>query len=330
MNYRTLGRTGLEVSEIGFGCGNVGGLMVRGEHGDQVKAVARAMELGINYFDTASQYGDGQSETNLGRVLNELNAQVYVGTKYRLTANDEADIKGGVIASVDASLARMGREQVDLIQLHNRVAPQRDLSGGTLSVEDVLGEVVEATETLRAQGKVRFWGLTGVGVPESLHRVVDSGALCSVQTVYNLINASAGADVDPGFDMPDFKRIIDKSNAAGMGVIVIRVLAAGALSGVAERDPVAVPTVAPIGSGRDYQQDFDRSEGFRFLVNEGFANDLVEASVRFALSNKGVSTVLVGYSNLDHLEQSVRFSEKGPLPSEALARLPQVWAQFVE
>ncbi|MCH2510819.1 MAG: aldo/keto reductase, partial [Dehalococcoidia bacterium] len=194
----------------------------------------------------------------------------------------------------------------------------------------VLGEVVEATETLRAQGKVRFWGLTGVGVPESLHRVVDSGALCSVQTVYNLINASAGADVDPGFDMPDFKRIIDKSNAAGMGVIVIRVLAAGALSGVAERDPVAVPTVAPIGSGRDYQQDFDRSEGFRFLVNEGFADDLVEASVRFALSNKGVSTVLVGYSNLDHLEQSVQFAEKGPLPSAALDRLPQMWAQFVE
>ena len=79
MNYRTLGRTGLRVSEIGFGCGNVGGLMIRGEHPDQVKAVARAMELGINYFDTASQYGAGQSESNLGRVLNELNAQVYVG-----------------------------------------------------------------------------------------------------------------------------------------------------------------------------------------------------------------------------------------------------------
>ena len=218
---------------------------------------------------------------------------------------------------------------MNLIQLHNRLAPQRDLAGGTLSVEDVLGEVVEATEALKSQGKIDFWGLTGVGVPESLNRVVDSGTLYSIQTVYNLINASAGADVVPGFDMPDYKRMIDKSKAAGMGVIVIRVLAAGALSGVAERDPVAVPTVAPIGSGRDYQQDFDRSEGFRFLVDEGFADDLVEASVRFALSNTGVSTVLVGYSNLDHLEQSVRFSDKGPLPSEALDRLPQVWSQFV-
>ncbi len=329
MNYRTLGRTGLSVSEIGFGCGNVGGLMIRGEPADQVKAVARAMELGINYFDTASQYGAGQSETNLGRVLNELDAQVYVGTKYRLETEDDADIKGGVIRSVDASLARMAREQVDLIQLHNRVSPQRDLAGGTLSVEDVLGEVVEATEMLRAQGKVRFWGLTGVGVTESLHRVVDSGALYSVQTVYNLLNASAGADVAPGFDMPDYKRLIDRANAAEMGVVVIRVLAAGALSGLAERDPVAVPSVAPIGSGRDYQQDFDRSAGFRFLVSEGYADDLVEASVRFALSNPGVSTVLVGYSNMDHLEQSVRFADKGPLPSEALDRLPQVWSQFV-
>jgi len=329
MNYRTLGRTGLSVSEIGFGCGNVGGLMIRGEHADQVKAVARAMEVGINYFDTASQYGAGQSETNLGRVLNELDAQVYVGTKYRLETEDAADIKGGVIRSVDASLARMAREQVDLIQLHNRLSPQRDLAGGTLSVEDVLGEVVEATEMLRAQGKVRFWGLTGVGVTESLHRVVDSGAFYSVQTVYNLLNASAGADVAPGFDMPDYKRLIDRANAAEMGVIVIRVLAAGALSGVAERDPVAVSSVAPIGSGRDYQQDFDRSAGFRFLVDEGYADDLVEASVRFALSNSGVSTVLVGYSNMDHLEQSVRFADKGPLPSEALDRLPQVWSQFV-
>ena len=122
MKYRSLGRTGLEVSEIGFGCGNVGGLMIRGEHGDQVKAVARAMELGINYFDTASQYGDGVSETNLGLVLNELKADVYVGTKYRLTSQDDADIKGGVIASVDASLSRLGRDHVHLIQLHNPVS----------------------------------------------------------------------------------------------------------------------------------------------------------------------------------------------------------------
>ena len=117
MRYRPLGNTGLNVSEIGFGCGNVGGLMIRGEHGDQVKAVARAMELGINYFDTASSYGNGQSETNLGRVLKELGADVYVGTKFRVTTHEAGHIKDDVIVSVENSLDRMQREQVDLIQI---------------------------------------------------------------------------------------------------------------------------------------------------------------------------------------------------------------------
>ena len=95
----------MNVSEIGFGCGNVGGLLIRGTHEEQVRAVARAMELGINYFDTAMSYGNGQSETNLGRVLAELNAPVYVGTKYRLFADDGADIKGGVIRAVEPAWA---------------------------------------------------------------------------------------------------------------------------------------------------------------------------------------------------------------------------------
>ena len=148
MRYRKFGSTGIEISEIGFGCGNVGGLMIRGSHAEQVAAVARAVELGINYFDTASMYGDGQSETNLGKVLNELSAHVYVGTKYRLKAEDSADVNGGVIRSVEASLARMGRERVDLIQLHNPIGQRHDLGAGTLSVEDVLGQVQEAVQLL--------------------------------------------------------------------------------------------------------------------------------------------------------------------------------------
>ncbi len=116
--------------------------------------------------------------------------------------------------------------------------------------------------------------------------------------------------------------------ANGMGVLVIRVLAAGALSGEVARHPVAVPSVAPIGSGRDYSQDQARAEGFRFLVQEAYTASLVEASLRFALSNPGVSSVLVGYSSMEHLEQAVQYASNGPLPPEALARLPEVWAGF--
>ena len=329
MNYRKFGNTGIEVSEIGFGCGDVGGLMVRGEHAYQVRAVARAMELGINYFDTASRYGGGQSETNLGQVLKELSAEVYVGTKYSLGEADPNDLKAGVIQSVEASLKRLGREQVDLIQLHDRISSQTDVSVRAITVSDVLGEVREALEALKFQGKVRFYGMTGVGEPKGIHEVVASGLVSTVQTVYNLINASAGAAAPAGFDMPDYDRLIDLSAEKNVGVIVIRVLAAGALTGTSVRHPVAVQTVAPIGSGRDFQQDESRARQFAFIVNEGFASDMPEASIRFALSNPGVSTVLVGYSDLEHLEKSVQYAAKGPLLAEALARLPQAWSTFV-
>ena len=326
MDYRPLGTTGLSVSEIGFGCGNVGGLMIRGEHADQVRAVARAMELGINYFDTASSYGNGQSETNLGRVLKELSADVYVGTKFRVTTHEPGQIKGNVIASVEESLGRLQRDQVDLIQMHNHIASVAE--GGAVSPEEALGEVVEALADLRDQGKVRFWGMTAVGETAALHRVIGSGMLNTIQSVYNLVNPSAGSAVPDGFDMPDYGNQIQLASDNGMGVLVIRVLAAGALSGEASRHPVAVPTVAPIGSGRDYAQDSTRAEGFRFLQEEGYVESLVEASLRFALSNAGVSSVLVGYSSLDHLEQAVDFAASGPLPEEALSQLPGVWAGF--
>ena len=326
MDYRPLGSTGIRVSEIGFGCGNVGGLMIRGEHGDQVKAAARAIELGINYFDTAPSYGDGQSEINLGQVLKELSADVYVGTKFRVTTHEPGRIRGNVIASVEESLTRLQREQVDLIQMHNHVASMAE--DGSVTPEEALGEAVDALRELREQGKVRFWGVTAVGETAALHRVIDSATLHTVQSVYNLVNPSAGSSVPPGFDMPDYGNLIERASANGMGVLVIRVLAAGALTGEATRHPVAVPSVAPIGSGQDYGHDLARSGDFRFLRREGYVDNLVEASLRFALGNAGVSSVLVGYSSLEHLEQAVEFAARGPLPPEAMGRLPQVWAGF--
>lgn len=334
MKYRKFGNTDIKVSEVGFGCGDVGGLMVKGEPADQVRAVSRAMELGINYFDTASRYGGGQSETNLGRVLKELSPgalskDVYVGTKYSLGESDPSDLKAGVIQSVEASLKRLGREQVDLIQLHDRISAQTDVSVRAISVADVLGPVQEGLEVLKSQGKVRFYGMTGVGEPSGIHEVVRSGAVSTVQTVYNLINGSAGAATPSGFDMTDYDRLIDLAAEKQVGIIVIRVLAAGALTGTSVRHPVAMPTVAPIGSGKDFQQDETRAAQFEFLVDEGFTGDMPEASIRFALSNPGVSTVLVGYSDMAHLEKSVEYAGKGPLPSEALGRLPEAWSTFV-
>ena len=110
MEYRTLGRTGIRVPEVGFGCGNVGGLMVRGSLDEQVMAVQRALDLGVNYFDTAPSYGDTLSETNLGLVLKELRPQVHVATKVHVRDDGLKDIRGTVRRSIEDSLRRLGRE----------------------------------------------------------------------------------------------------------------------------------------------------------------------------------------------------------------------------
>ena len=102
---RDLGKTGLRVSALGFGCGNVGGLMIRGSVAERERAVARAVELGINYFDTAPSYGDGQSEVNLGAALKAVRTPVYVGTKFRLTRVARSVARSTPASSVSAGSA---------------------------------------------------------------------------------------------------------------------------------------------------------------------------------------------------------------------------------
>src|SRR5438128_8466511 len=121
MEQRPLGTTGLTVSALGFGCGAVGGLMVRGNAAEQRQAVSRALDAGITYFDTAASYGDGLSEEHLGQVMRDLGAwsQVVVGTKVRLRPEEQREPAKAVRASIEASLERLGRDDVDLLSLHN-------------------------------------------------------------------------------------------------------------------------------------------------------------------------------------------------------------------
>lgn len=323
MERRRLGRTGLEVSTLGFGCGNVGGLMIRGAPAEQERAVARALELGINYFDTAPAYGDGESEQNLGRVLRTLRAPVLVGTKFRIERARPGRVGEAVAASLEASLRRLRMEQVDLLQLHNAIADGR--GPGTVSAQLVLEDLMPVLERLRWQGKIRCLGVTALGETQALHRVIGAGVLDTAQVCYNLLNPSAGVVVRPGFPAQDFAGLLSRARAAAVGVIGIRVLAAGTLSGVESRHPIAAPSVDPIASGPDYRADVRRARQLAVLVEEGHAGSLIEAALRFAIANDAVSTVLVGYSSLDHLEYAARCVEKGPLPGAALRRLATLW-----
>jgi aryl-alcohol dehydrogenase-like predicted oxidoreductase len=327
MEMRVFGRTGMQLSVLGFGCGAVGGLMVRGDALDQERAIARAIAAGVNYFDTAVQYGNGESEKNLGRALQRLNlADVIVGTKVRLPFADFGSIAGAVTKSLEGSLKRLHRDRVDILHLHNAITE----TGGAeaLSVRQVLNDVVPAFERLRREGKIRFLGLTAVGDTAALHQVIDARVFDSAQVVYNMLNPSAATPLPATYPAQDYGRLFDHVRAAGVGVVGIRVLAGGALSGSAERHPIASPPPAPIGSSLSYDADVVRARRLMPLVEEGFAASLTEAATRFAISHPAIGTILVGMATPEQFEDAFAAVQKGPLPPAALDRLTTLRQEF--
>jgi len=327
MQLRVFGRTDMRLSVLGFGCGAVGGLMVRGDPLDQERTVARAIAAGVNYFDTAVQYGDGESEKNLGRVLQRLKPKnVAVGTKVRLQPGQFGRVADAVTASLEASLARLGLERVDIFHLHNPITAME--GGSALSVRQVLGDVVPAFERLRQQGKTRFLGITAIGDTAALHKVIDSRAFDSAQVVYNMLNPSAAMDLPENYPAQDYGRLFDRTVAAGVGVVGIRVLAGGALSGSAERHPIASPAPEPIGSAMSYDADLERARRLVPLVKEGFAASLTEAATRFAISHPAMGTILVGMATPQQFEDALAAVQKGPLPKAALDRLSDLRKEF--
>jgi aryl-alcohol dehydrogenase-like predicted oxidoreductase len=326
MEKRKFGRSGLDVSVLTFGCGAVGGLMTRGAPDDQERAVARAIEAGVNHFDTAVAYGNGASEENLGRVLRQLRPQVIVSTKVRVPAQ-RPDIGAAIAASLEGSLQRLQRDHVDVFQLHNVIAQRAD--GLTMSVDEVLGDVVPALNRARDQGKTRFIGFTAIGETAALHRIIDSGAFDSAQVPYNALNPSAGAPVPAGYPAQDYGGILDRAMQAGVGTIGIRALAGGALSGSEARNPLGLATVEPIGSGASYAADVARARRLEPMVHEGHAGSLTEMAMRFVISHPRLSTAEIGLANMDELEAALSAVEKGALSDAARERLKTLQAEFV-
>jgi L-galactose dehydrogenase/L-glyceraldehyde 3-phosphate reductase len=324
MEIRILGKTGLEVSVLSFGCGAVGGLMVKGEVADQERAVARAIEFGITYFDTAPMYGNGVSERNLGRVLKALKRpKVLVGTKVLVEV--KGDIGKFIADAMDESLRRLGLDSVDLYQLHNQISDSK--REGTIDPKTVREQVLPAFESLREQGKARCFGFTAFGDTPAIHKVLD--AFDSAQVPYNLLNPSAGMKLPPNYPAQDYGNLIAGARPDGVGTIGIRVLAGGALSGAETRHPLGMTSVDPIGSASSYARDVARAVRFDEVVKRGFAKDLVEASIRYVLSNRDLTTTLVGLSTLEQLDHAAKSAKKGPLPPEALKLIESIQRGFV-
>lgn len=329
MLYRKFGGADFEISEIGFGCGNTAGLMIWGSEADRVRAAAHAMELGINYFDTAATYGDGKSEENLGPVLAQLPERPLVGSKVALQEEELADIPGNIRKSVERSLRRLGLERLDIVHLHNRVTSRREPGktlaiGALLDIEQMLGEggVQETFEALRREGKVRHFGYCAFGGdPAAYREVAEKGAFQSLLVFYNILNPTSDRTMPAGFGQHDYGQIMGTAAERGVGTVILRVLEAGALSGSAT--PHEMNRGGP-GNDAEYARNAERARALGFLKRDA-DETLAQVAIRFALMNRNVSTVLVGFSEMAQIDEAAACVGREGFTAEQLERLERLY-----
>jgi aryl-alcohol dehydrogenase-like predicted oxidoreductase len=305
MQYRRLGKTEIQVSVLAFGAGPVSTLMVgEADEPHQVQVVAQALASGINWFDTAASYGQGQSERNLGRALHQLGAQqrVHVATKVRLVGDDLADIRGAVRRSIEGSLERLRLSQVTLLQLHNSITANRGDEPTSITPSDVVERrgVLDALRALQSEGLVRHVGLTGIGQPRALKQVISSNEFDTVQTPYHLLNPSAGQSISAALDETNYGNVIEACARADMGVFAIRVLAGGAL---ADNLPSPHTLKTPFFPLALYERDRDRARRLQKML--GPSRPLPGEAIRFALAHRQIHSALIGFGDVGQIEHAV-------------------------
>ena len=330
MQYREVGTTGVKMSEVGFGTGGNAGLMVKGSFDDQLRAFECALENGINYVDTAPDYGSGVSETNIGKLLRELRVRPVITTKVEVREANLGDIASHVEHSVEQSLERLGVDYVDFVQIHNgAVNEQPNIQGReyrVLWIQDFLGRTgaLEGLERIRRAGKTRFIGFCCRGDDgDEVRQLIDTGRFHIVNVIYNLMNPTAAVPRPLGLDVDtDFGQIIPYAYERGVGCALYSPLAGGLLTdniaGGGQPHPMA-------GASRwdQRQRQVAQASTFRFLSKDG--QSLAQAGLRFDLMQPGVTTVLGGFSDAAQVKENAAASGAGALTPEELARIEMVW-----
>jgi aryl-alcohol dehydrogenase-like predicted oxidoreductase len=319
MNYRDFGATGLKVSEVGFGCGRVGGLLIDGSDADRRLAIRKALDGGINWFDTAEAYGDGKSEEALGWLLEEIAAEPYISTKITVDPA-AADLAGQIEEHGAACLKRLRRTCVTVLQLHNRIEPKA--SARALLVEQVLGAggVVEGLERMRARGCARFIGFSGLGDRDSILALIESGRMQAVQVYYNIVNPSAARPMPPGWTGQNLNGIMAAAHCQGMGTLGIRVLDGGIIATDDRQKPVSM-----MAKETDEARETRKVGAALEALGDGLGSR-PQIGLRFALACPQLSVALVGIGAPAHVDDALAAVSMGPLPDQAIARLEPLYA----
>ena len=329
IRHRIVPGTELRLSEIGFGCGGNAGLMVRGAPAEQRRVIARALELGINYFDTAPDYGDGAAEEALGRALRDIGARPLITSKVEIRRSDLGDVAGHVMRSAHDSLRRLRVEHLDVLQIHNgpTAAPPPMEGGGyhELWIEHFLGPggAADGLRRLLDAGVIRYAGFICRGDDGvAVRTLLDTGLFHVINVPYTLLNPTAGMARPPGLAVDrDYGDVLGAARRRGCGAAVYSPLAGGVLAGVVAPHTLARPMNAASDAVRRKQILAGR---FRFLAEAG-GGSLAQAAYRFVLMHPGVSTALGGFSSLEQMEEIVTVSGLPPIPGELQAKIEAVW-----
>jgi aryl-alcohol dehydrogenase-like predicted oxidoreductase len=314
---RRFGNTDLEASEIGFGTWALGSSWwgeVTEDDGERL--LLRALELGITFFDTGDAYGRGANEELVGRVLGPRRDEVQLATKfgYELGAGRREHSEGErpqrwdgpfVREALEASLRRLGTDRVDLYQLHN---PRMEAI--------VRDETFAALEDLKAEGKLRQYGVAlgpAIGWRDEGLRALETRAIASVQTVYNLLEQEPGRD------------LIEAAERAGAGVMARVPTSSGLLDGTLTPD-----STFPEGDHRRHRprewlvEGLEKIERIRFLCDDGAERTMAQAALRFILDS-GVTTVIPTITSDAELEEYAGAADVPPLSDDELGRVGELY-----
>jgi aryl-alcohol dehydrogenase-like predicted oxidoreductase len=313
MRTRTLGRTGWQISEIGYGAWGIGGNQWRGHSDDEsITALKRALELGLNFIDTALAYNEGHSERLISKVLKETGAKAWVATKAPPKNRiwpaqpgiglDDVFPYDYIVECTETSLKNLGVETLDLQQFH--------VWNPEWTVRD---EWRRAIEDLKKAGKVRYFGISiNDHQPDSALEACRTGLIDTVQVIYNIYDQTPERSLFP---------LVQELN---IGVLARVPLDEGALTGsitpAIEFDPGEFRAFYFRGDRKQQVQErFDALKAA--LEAAGSTEPVAETALRFCLSAVAVSTVIPGMRRIRNVENNMAVSDRGPLPAAIMELL---------
>lgn len=319
MNYRQLGNTDLKVSELSFGTWGIGGEWGKTNDEEALRALDRAMDEGVNFFDTADVYGDGHSERLLAKATKGKESEIHIATKF-CRAGDIHDPKNYSMESVtkycEDSLKRLNREQIDLFQIH--CPPFEILKEGT---------VFEALDRLKEQGKIRYYGVSVETVEEGLF-CLEQPNVSTLQVIFNI------------FRQKPLQKLFPQAKEKGVGILARVPLASGLLTGKFTVDSTFA---------EDDHRHFNR-DGQEFNVGETFAGlefkkgvelsnkvawiaegreNLTRAALKWILEHDAISSVIPGFKNTRQVEDNLRTLQVKGYTNEEMEKLVQFYRNEV-